>query len=350
MARVDLTVRGGGIFGLAIAWEATRRGAKVRLIESAAIGAGASGGMVGALAPHVPENWNEKKQFQLESLLASEDFFASASAISGLPTGYARHGRLQPIADDAALDLAKKRGETARALWQGHAVWQVVRATGAACEPATPSGFLVHDSLSARLDPRRAAKALCTAICAEGGEILLGRDVPGEARDMAPTVWATGTAGLHELSASLGRQVGGGVKGQAASLRADLGKAPQLVVGGLHIVPHDDGTVAVGSTSEHHWLDPTSTDAQLEGLIARARAAVPALQDAPVVERWAGIRPRALTRAPVLGGWPGRPGHFIANGGFKIGFGMAAKVAQVMVDLILQGQDAIPPGFRSTDL
>ena len=33
MARVDLTVRGGGIFGLACAFTALRRGAKVRLIR-----------------------------------------------------------------------------------------------------------------------------------------------------------------------------------------------------------------------------------------------------------------------------------------------------------------------------
>ena len=63
MARHDLTIRGAGIFGLSIAWEAVRRGARVRLIETHAIGAGSSGGVVGARAPHVPENWNPKKQF-----------------------------------------------------------------------------------------------------------------------------------------------------------------------------------------------------------------------------------------------------------------------------------------------
>ena len=61
MASVDLTVRGGGAFGLCIAWEAARRGARVRLIETVQIGAGSSGGIVGALSPHVPENWNPKK-------------------------------------------------------------------------------------------------------------------------------------------------------------------------------------------------------------------------------------------------------------------------------------------------
>ncbi len=48
----------------------------------------------------------------------------------------------------------------------------------------------------------------------------------------------------------------------------------------------------------------------------------------------------------MLGAWPGRDGHFIANGGFKIGFGMAPKVGQVMADLVLDGEDRIPDAFR----
>ena len=77
MARVEVTVRGGGIFGLAVAWEIARRGAKVRLIEAVRIGAGSSGGVVGALSPHVPESWNEKKAFQLASLLMAESWWAA---------------------------------------------------------------------------------------------------------------------------------------------------------------------------------------------------------------------------------------------------------------------------------
>ena len=50
-----------------------------------------------------------------------------------------------------------------------------------------------------------------------------------------------------------------------------------------------------------------------------------------------------------LGPWPGREGHYIANGGFKIGFGVAPKVAQVMAALVLEGRDGIPAGFRVED-
>ncbi|WP_412509844.1 FAD-dependent oxidoreductase, partial [Roseovarius sp. SYSU LYC5161] len=60
----DITVMGAGIFGLSCAWCCLKRGARVRVIDPGGPGAGASGGIVGALAPHVPENWNDKKAFQ----------------------------------------------------------------------------------------------------------------------------------------------------------------------------------------------------------------------------------------------------------------------------------------------
>ncbi|MEO8242531.1 MAG: FAD-dependent oxidoreductase [bacterium] len=345
MARCDLTVRGGGIFGLSIAWEAARRGARVRLIETVAIGAGSSGGLVGALAPHVPENWNDKKQFQLESLLMAEAFLTTASAASGLPTGYARTGRLQPIADAAALTLAQTRARAAASLWGNHAQWQVIPTTGGAWQPASPTGHLIHDSLSALIHPRLTLLALAEAIRTTGGEVLIGN-----ADDHGPTVHATGTAGLQDLSAAMGHKVGDGVKGQAILLQHNAATMPQLFTDTLHVIPHLNGTVAIGSTSERDWAHPTSTDAQLDALLTRARAALPVLQDAPVIERWAALRPRAQSRAPLLGPWPGRPGHYVANGGFKIGFGMAPNVAKVMVDLVLTGIDAIPAGFNTAAL
>lgn len=345
MARVDLTVRGGGIFGLACAWEATRQGARVRLIDTARIGAGSSGGIVGALAPHVPENWNAKKQFQLESLLMAPDWWDGVEAAGGEAAGYLRSGRLQPLPDARAVENARARAAEAKTLWQGHADWQVIPATGAAWEPASPTGLLIHDTLTARLSPRMAARALTAAIRAKGGAVIEGTDAP----EKGAVLWATGAAGLADLSAALGKSVGQGVKGQALSLRFDAQDLPQLFVDGLHIVPHADGTVAIGSTSENTWDDPTATDAQCDGLLAKAVAAIPALGTAPVLERWAGLRPRARSRAPMLGPWPDRAGHFIANGGFKIGFGMAPKIAATMADLILNCHDTIPQGFRVED-
>lgn len=340
MASVDVTIRGAGIFGLSVAWACARRGARVRVIETVGIGAGSSGGVVGALSPHVPEAWNPKKAFQLESLLMAVGWWDAVEAASGLSSGYGRVGRLQPLADDRAVEAARRRGLEAAALWQGRADWRVVPVTGAAWEPQSPSGWLVEDTLSARISPRLALEALVAAVRAMGAEVLLS-----DGDEAGIVVHATGVQGLADLSEALGKRVGSGVKGQALSLRYEAREAAQLFVDGLHIVPHADGTVAVGSTSETVWTDD-GPDGQLDELLARAVAAVPALRGAEVVARWAGVRPRAASRAPILGAWPGRDGHFIANGGFKIGFGMAPKVAEVMADLVLDGRDQIPDGFR----
>ena len=74
----EITVRGAGIFGLSLAWVMIQRGATVQVVDPFGPGAGSSGGLVGALAPHVPENWNDKKAFQLESLLMAEAFWTEA--------------------------------------------------------------------------------------------------------------------------------------------------------------------------------------------------------------------------------------------------------------------------------
>ncbi len=346
MARGDwVTVRGCGAFGLACGYELARRGIRLRLIEVARLGAGSSGGTVGALAPHVPENWNPKKQFQLESLLMAQGFWDGVRAAGGKDAGYGRLGRLQPLADAEAVNRARARALGAAQHWGDAAIWRVAPVDEfGSFAPQSATGLLVHDTLSARAAPRAAGAALAAAIVALGGEIVLG-----DGAEIGPVIHATGVAGLAELSAAFGKPVGAGVKGQSALLRHAAGAVPQVYAESLHIVPHADGTVALGSTSERVFEGADSTDGQLDALIDKARRIVPALQGAAVIDRWAGVRPRAATRAPMLGAWPGRPGHFIANGGFKIGFGMAPKVAQVMADLVLEGIDALPAGFRVED-
>jgi glycine oxidase len=341
LATTDVTIRGAGIFGLSIAWACARRGAKVRVIDPAGVGTGASGGIVGALAPHTPERWEVKKQFQFESLHSASSMWAEVAALSGRDPGYARCGRIQPLADEQAVSFAQARAIEAETLWQGHYSWQIKPASdyeGYCPPPAT--GLVVHDTLSARIHPRKAVEALAVALTKLGVEIV---------RDGVETgalVIATGVAGLQELSVQFQAEVGNGQKGQAALLAFDGRDLPQLYAEYLHIIPHSDGTTAIGSTSERYYNDPTTTDHLLDDIIARARRICPRLADAPVLERWAGLRPRSRHRAPMLGPHPTRPGVFIANGGFKIGFGMAPKVGDVMADLILAGHDTIPDEFR----
>jgi glycine/D-amino acid oxidase-like deaminating enzyme len=332
----DITILGAGIFGLSLAWAAARRGARVTVIDPAGPGAGASGGVVGALAPHAPEHWTQTKAFQLQALLMAGDWWAAVAAAGGRDPLFARAGRLQPIPDAAALDRAWARADAAGSLWPGTARWEIRSAADfAGWLPPGPTGRVVHDTLSARIAPRAALAALASALAAQGGRIL----TEGPAR--GAVVHATGHAGLAGPP-----PLGQGVKGQAALLAHDARDLPQIYAEGLHIVPHGDGTTAIGSTTEEDWLDPAATDARLDAVIARARTICPALVAAPVIARWAGIRPRATSRQPLLGPHPHHPGQFIANGGFKIGFALAPLAGEVMADLILAGHDRIPDAFR----
>lgn len=339
MATADVTVMGAGIFGLSVAYACASRGARVQVIDPNGVAAGSSGGIVGALAPHVPENWNAKKAFQLDSLLMAQDYWTEVAAVSGQVTGYVRSGRLQPLADDAAVALARKREATAQELWQDNATWRVMPAPDGDWVPPSPSGFIVRDTLSALIHPRQATAALAAAFIAKGGQIANAGQASGR------MIWATGWRGLEELTTQHRRQIGNGVKGQAALFDFAAVGQPQLFADTLHIVPHADGTVAVGSTSEREFDAPDTTDSQLDDVIARAIKAFPVLGDTKVIARWAGVRPRSRSRAPMLGKHPFRQGEFIANGGFKIGFGMAPKVGDVMADLVLDGRVTYPDDF-----
>lgn len=345
MGKAEITIYGAGAFGLSCGYEAAKRGAKVRVIDPHGVGAGSSGGVVGALAPHTPERWNDKKEFQFQSLIMARTHWPDVEALGGVSSGYGRTGRVQAVQNERQLELAHQRATDAEQLWQGHAEWSVYDREAAIARfgawlPESPTGFWIFDTLSARLNPARACASLAAAIVALGGEIVRDADEQGA------VIHASGWHGLRALNAAFGREVGGGVKGQAILLDFDMRDAPQIYAQSLHIIPHKDGTTAIGSTSEREFDHPDDTDELADDLLARAIVAMPQLAHAPEITRWAGVRPRAKSRAPMLGAWPDRAGHFIANGGFKIGFGMAPLAARVLVDVILEDRDEIPEAFR----
>lgn len=341
--KTDVEIFGAGVLGLAIAFACLRRGASVRVIEKRSVGFGASGGYIGALAPHAPDPWNEKKRFQLDSLLGSAAFWKDVENCSGKNPGYSRAGRLAPLASERAIKRARHYSAKALENWGNRANWKLVQASD--CEtwaPESPTGWLVFDTLSASIHPRRSLLALASAITNLKGEIVEGRT---EGIGSKSTILATGWEGLATLEEELGTSLGSGEKGQAALLNFCARKKPLIYADGLYVVPHDDGTVGIGSTSERSYALPVATDKRLDSLIRVAVQTVPCLKDAAVVGRWASIRPRANSRAPLLGRHPLRESVYIANGGFKIGYGIAPGVARAMADLVLDGIDRIPKSF-----
>ena len=347
-------VVGGGIWGLACAYACARRGMSVRLFDADRVGSGASGGIVGALAPHTPDQWNPKKQFQFEALSSAGAYWTEVDALSGVSSGYGRIGRVVPLTSERERGLAEARIETARRFWQGRFDWRVEDGHPLIAARAAPFG-VVFDTLSARLFPARAVTSLAGACRKLGVEIAEERRVTGLRDHRVSGAWgvaeaeavvlAGGTGAFSLLSEHLGCRVGSGVKGQAALLDADLGAAPQIYGDGVYLIPHQGGSVAVGSTSEETWTDATAVDEKLDRVIEKARFVCPSLRGAKVVQRWAGLRPKARKRDPMLGPVPGLAGVFAALGGFKIGFGLAHKVGEVLADYAEGRTVELPTSF-----
>ncbi|MDR6757633.1 glycine/D-amino acid oxidase-like deaminating enzyme [Mycoplana sp. BE70] len=365
----DVLVVGAGVMGLWAAVMAARAGHSVLVLERDRVGAGASGGLLGALMPHQPDRWNAKKQFQLQALVSLEAEIAGLETASGLSAGYRRTGRLMPLAADHHRERALKHAGDAATAWTldgKRFSFDVLDAAPVPGWPATEAmaAGVVFDSLSGHISPRRYLQVLRavlegmphveireganvvsidpsarTALLADGGRISFGH-----------VVLSAGVSSF-DLFSSLGlsppRPIGTAVKGQAALFRGDIDPAlPIIFDSGIFVVPHEGGYCAVGSTSEDSFDDPAATDGRLDEVIAAAWRLAPVLKGATLVERWAGLRPKAIGRDPMIGRHPDFPAVSLLTGGFKISFGIAHELARLVVGEMESGSPCkLPPSF-----
>jgi glycine oxidase len=350
---IDLLIIGGGIMGLWAAVHAERRGIETLLVDAGQLGGGASGGLLGALMPHMPDRWSEKKQFQFDALVSLEAEIAAIEVATGLSAGYRRSGRLIPLPKPHLRKIASGHSADAEAHWKAgerRFHWHVLDrppGDGWIDAAAGESGF-VHDTLAARVAPRSLVAALAAFLrkarhvrVLQNTDILDLDPVRGTASTGAGTIafgrciLAAGYRSfplLEKLTPGLQKPLGQAVKGQAALFAADIDPGlPTIFRDGLYVVAHEGGHVAVGSTSENSFADPFSTDEQLDVLIEAARDMVPALRDAPVIERWAGLRPKAVDRDPMVGAHPANRNLIALTGGFKVSFGLAHRLAEAAI-------------------
>lgn len=367
---MPLLIVGGGIMGLWAAVKAERLGIDTLLVEADRPGGGASGGLLGALMPHMPDRWSDKKQFQFDALIALEKEIAVLEAETGLSAGYRRSGRIIPLPKPHLRAIAERHERDALENWvsgERRFHWRVgdrPSVAGWVDDAAGEAGF-VFDTLAARVSPRAMIALLSAflgkawhvrlaegcraisldadagqAVLSSGDEVSFGHVIVANGHDSFPLI-------RDALGLEAGVTLGQAVKGQAALLDAAADPAmPVVFLNGLYIVPHEDGTVAIGSTSEDCFSDPFSTDEKLEKLLADASAVVPSLIRAPVLERWAGLRPKAVGRDPMVGTIPGHPKLVALTGGFKVSFGLAHFLADAALQTVCGHTPVIPSGFR----
>ena len=344
----DVVIVGGGILGLWAAKYACDAGLQVTLVDRGECGSGGSNGVLGALAPHLPDSSNEKKRFHWQALDELPALITALEEQTGLATGYGRTGRLMPVRVEGFQKRMQRCVHGALEHWQSDErqfrfeMMDVAPYEHWINPEFAPLG-LVFDEMSARVAPRLLTKALKAAIgtrvtIIEGFSFghfddVRGRVVSLDGKRSISTnnlVMAAGYETYELLKPLAGVELGHGVKGHSALFALEgIADLPALYDNGVYVVPHADGTVAVGSSSQNEWSDADEVEsAQCTGFIERAIELCPGLRRAELVSKWAGVRPRSFAKDPIVGRLDEDRNIFILTGGFKISFGIAHRLAR----------------------
>src|SRR5262245_61483707 len=92
----DVIVVGAGVIGCATAFELSRRGALVRIVEARGVGRGATQASAGILAPHVESHGRPSlHQLTVRSLELYDAFIDRVREAAGADVLYDRTGDLQ---------------------------------------------------------------------------------------------------------------------------------------------------------------------------------------------------------------------------------------------------------------
>ncbi|MCH9808876.1 MAG: FAD-binding oxidoreductase [Alphaproteobacteria bacterium] len=364
----DLLIVGGGIVGLWCALKASRLGLETVLVDKGRIGQGASGGFLGALMPHQPVSWTDIKAFQLDALMSLETEAEWLKSETGIDCAYLRCGRLIPTqtqkkyAERLAWQAAAKQNWPTHSPTGAPIAWNILNDTpdpGWLSSKLAPLGC-EFDTMSARINPRRLIEALRKVADATVGifEMSPVTDLGdgtcvtlanGTKLTPGRVILTAGYQSFELLQPVTGKVLGRGVKGQAALLQPRNPidpAAPILYRGGVYVIAHESGRIAVGSTSETEFENPFEPTAKLDDIIERATQLCPALEQAEIIERWAGVRPNAVGRQPIIGALPEVPRIVVASGGFKISFGIAHKMADAALGFITGETPSLPVNFK----
>lgn len=101
-----------------------------------------------------------------------------------------------------------------------------------------------------------------------------------------------------------------------------------------YLVPRDDGLVLVGSSVEEVGFDDSNTDEVIQDLVEYASRLMPRLATARRVRAWAGLRPGSPDGFPYLGQVPHLQNLFVAAGHYRSGIYLSPATGRVMSQLM----------------
>jgi glycine oxidase len=349
----DAAIVGGGIIGASIAFDLSRRGLRVLVLDRQQPMLEASWAAAGMLSP-APDSPAAIPlvPLALASLALYPEFVDTVEEASALETSFRTGGAIEVIfRGDAERELS-----TLVALHRG---------LGLACEPLPLDEALKMEPAIGRearaaaflpdecsIEPRSLTAAVLEAARSAGTEIRPGSEVvslalkgeicagvktaDGEVIHAGQVVLAAGCWSSQILGASRYAPTVA-VRGQMAALRHS-GKPIRHVLRSErgYLVPRGENapqTLVVGSTIENIGFEKRVTSGGIEKILSAANELVPTLEKAEITETWCGLRPGTPDQLPVLG--PADvEGLVFATGHYRNGILLAPITAKLIGEWI----------------
>jgi glycine/D-amino acid oxidase-like deaminating enzyme len=365
-----IVICGGGAIGAAIAYFASRRGARPIVIERHAVAGAASGKSGGFLALDwcrgSPLDPLARRSFTLHAELASELDNASAYA-SASPWGYrrlttyggyavagdtARARRGRPWLSDGVAITSRLGSPDSTALVEPRAFTQglmrAAEAHGAELRHGTVIDVLLEHDLFRKPVPTFRDHALVRSAggAVRGVALASGEIIEGDAVVIAMGPWSILAARWLPLPAvygykghSLVFETGEAIPAEALFLEYREASGEILTP---ELFPRADGTTWVCAISSMGPLpvDPADVAADADAharLEALCRTISPALAAAPITARQACFRPVTEDGLPLIGAVPDVDGAYVATGHSVWGMLNAPATGEAMSELILDG-------------
>ena len=108
-----------------------------------------------------------------------------------------------------------------------------------------------------------------------------------------------------------------------------------------YIVPRRDGRLLAGSTTERVGFNKEVTEAGIQSIKSTTFEMSPVISSRPVVNSWAGLRPRAPDSLPLLGPYAEIEGLVYATGHYRNGILLAPITGELIAGAIIDNE--VPP-------
>lgn len=353
----DVVIIGGGVIGLATARSLAVRGVRsVTLIERAKLGAESSHAAGGMLA--VQAEADGADDF-LELAAASRDLYPAFSRAlreeTGIDVELDRTGTLY-----LAFTQEDEEEIEHRYRWQTRARMLVERLTADEArrlEPAVSPRVrgALRFPLDAQVETRRLVAALAAACEKLGVRLLTGTLVESVRTERGAVTGVETSRGIVHASVAV---VASGAwtsfikshDGQLPTVRIDPVRGQMLCFESNpplahhviysprgYIVPRLDGRLLAGSTTEHAGFDKRVTGGGVHAITTHAMEIAPGILDLPLIDQWAGLRPRALDDLPVIGSCAETRGLYYATGHYRNGILLAPITGELIAEEIIDG-------------